>query len=208
MNPPPPGSVRIIAGHWRGSKLPVPASPGLRPTSDRVRETVFNWLQPMLPGAQVLDLFAGSGALGFEAASRGAARVVLVERDAALARNLCASAERLKASQVQVRQADALAWLQGPPEGGFHLVFLDPPFDAGLWEPAAAAVLPWLAPGALVYVERPPGPGPALPAGWQLHREGQTRDVHYALFRAGGGPGPESAATLRGDPHPQGNSSA
>lgn len=203
MNPTPPGSVRIIAGHLRGSKLPVPASPGLRPTGDRVRETVFNWLQPMLPGARVLDLFAGTGALGFEAASRGAARVLLVERDAGLAQGLRASVERLKVAQAQVIQGDALAWLQGPPEGQFQIALLDPPFGSGLWEATAAALGPWLAPGALVYVEKPLGLELALPAHWRLHREGQTRDVHFALFHAGDGPGPESAATLPGEPNPQ-----
>lgn len=208
MKPRPPGAVRIIAGQLRGSRLPVPDHPGLRPTSDRVRETVFNWLQPALPGSRVLDLFAGTGALGFEAASRGAGKVVLVERDAALAQALLASALRLKASQVQVVPADALAWLQRAAEARFDLVFLDPPFAAGLWESAAARLEPWLAPGALVYVECPRATPLALPADWRLHRQGQTRDVDFALFRPGDGAGPESTATLHGEPNPQGKPSA
>lgn len=182
----PPGSVRIIAGSLRGSKLPVPDRPGLRPTSDRVRETLFNWLQHELPGARVLDLFAGTGALGFEAASRGAAEVVLVERDPDLARSLREQAARLNTEGVRVVAEDALAWLGRSPGQAFDLVFLDPPFAASLWQPAAAALAPWLAPGALIYVESPRNVTPSLPQEWTLHREGQTRDVAYALHRAGG----------------------
>lgn len=181
----PPGSVRIIAGSLRGSKLPVPDRPGLRPTSERVRETLFNWLQPWMHGARVLDLFAGTGALGFEAASRGAAEVLLVERDPDLARSLREQATRLKVDQVKVLAEDGLAWLGRSPAQVFDLVFLDPPFAAGLWEPAAAALAPWLAPSALIYVECPRNVAPALPPGWTLHREGHTRDVHFALHRAG-----------------------
>ncbi len=208
MNPRAPGAVRIIAGHLRGSKLPVPDHPGLRPTSDRVRETVFNWLQPMVSGAHVLDLFAGTGALGFEAASRGAGKVVLLERDAALAQGLRASVDRLKTAQVQVVTGDALAWLQRPAEHCFNLVFLDPPFAAGLWQAAAAALGPWLAPGALIYVENPRATPLVLPPDWRLHREGHTRDVRFALFQVGYSAGAESAATLHGESNPQGNPSA
>lgn len=205
MNPRPPGTVRIIAGQLRGSKLPVPDRPGLRPTSDRVRETLFNWLQPKLPGARVLDLFAGTGALGFEAASRGAAAVRLVERDPGLAQGLRDSAARLKATRVAVDTADALAWLRRSPDQAFDLVFLDPPFEAGLWESAAAALGPWLAPGAWIYVETPQNVAPSLPPGWLPHREGRTREVRYALLRAEGGPAPDSAATLQAESTPQGD---
>jgi 16S rRNA (guanine966-N2)-methyltransferase len=185
MKTPPPGQVRIIAGQLRGSKLPVADRPGLRPTSDRVRETLFNWLQTMLPGARVLDLFAGTGALGFEAASRGAAEVVLVERDPALADSLRAQAQRLKVDALRVHTADALAWLRNEPARPFDLVFLDPPFDAGLGTPAAAALAPWLAPSAWIYVESAVAAMPELPADWQPHRSGKTRDVAYGLFRTG-----------------------
>lgn len=204
MNPRPPGSVRIIAGQLRGSKLAVADRPGLRPSSDRVRETLFNWLQGVTPGARALDLFAGTGALGFEAASRGAARVLLVERDPALAESLRANAQRLKVDAVRVEAADALAWLQRAPTEAFDLVFLDPPFDASLWEPALARLAPWLAPGAWIYVESPLKMQPSVPAGWRLHREGQTREVRFALFQSGNGRGQASAATLAGDSHPQG----
>lgn len=205
MNPRPPGTVRIIAGQLRGSKLPVPDRPGLRPTSDRVRESLFNWLQPKLAGARVLDLFAGTGALGFEAASRGAALVRLVERDPGLAQGLRDSAARLKAAAVAVDTADALTWLQRAPDQAFDLVFLDPPFEAGLWAAAAAALGPWLAPGAWIYVESPQNVVPSLPPGWLPHREGRTREVRYALLRAEGGPLPESAATLQAESTPQGD---
>lgn len=204
MNPRPPGSVRIIAGHLRGSKLAVADRPGLRPSSDRVRETLFNWLQATTPGARVLDLFAGTGALGFEAASRGAAGVLMVERDPALAEALRANAARLKVASARVEVADALAWLRRPPGEAFDLVFVDPPFDAGLWAEALERLGPWLAPGAWIYVESPANVTPDVPAGWRLHREGRTREVRFALFQAGNGRGPASAATLAGDSTPQG----
>jgi len=203
MNQRPPGFVRIIAGHLRGSKLPVPDRPGLRPSSDRVRETLFNWLQAKVPGARVLDLFAGTGALGFEAASRGAAAVVLVERDPGLAQALRDSQARFKLDGLQVLQADALAWLSGPPSDRFDLVFLDPPFDGTLWEPAAHRLAPWLAPGAWIYVESPHKLQASWPAGWRLHREGRTREVRSTLFQSGNGQAPETADTLHAQPNPQ-----
>ena len=185
-NPPVarPGSVRIIAGQWRGTRLPVPDRPGLRPTSDRVRETLFNWLQPVLPGARVLDLFAGSGALGLEAASRGAASVQLLEADPQLAQALADAVSRLDATeQVQVHRGDALAWLRTTNESGFDIAFVDPPFDADLW-PAVLELLPArLAAGAWLYLESPAGHAPALSAEWALHRESGTREVRYALYR-------------------------
>jgi 16S rRNA (guanine966-N2)-methyltransferase len=191
------GNIRIIGGHWRGTKLGVPDSPGLRPSSDRVRETLFNWLMPKLPGARVLDLFAGTGALGLEAMSRGAAQAVLVERDPALARNLRETVERLAAQQdAQVVAQDALAWLVTAPAGSFDIAFLDPPFAEGLWEKALIALRPALAAGAWIYVEAPAGLAPPVPADWALHREGRTREVRFALYRALDGHG---ADTLRSD---------
>ena len=177
-----PGQVRIIAGSLRGSKLPVPPHGGVRPTSDRVRETVFNWLQMKISGRRALDLFAGTGALGFEAASRGAAEVVMVERDATLAAELRGSAGRLMCCNVTVVSGDVLAWLGARRSGRFDLVFLDPPFDSGLWDAAAAALAPWLADEAWIYVERSHTVVFAAPTGWRLHREGKTREVHYALY--------------------------
>ena len=181
-----PGSVRIIAGRWRGTRLPVPDAPGLRPTSDRVRETLFNWLQPVLPGARVLDLFAGTGALGLEAASRGAARVQLVEADARLAQTLAATAARLDPDgRVAVRQGDALAFLREDAGAPWDIAFVDPPFAAGLWPAVLAALPARLAADAWLYLESPAGHAPALPSDWALHREGGTRDVRYALYRRG-----------------------
>jgi len=183
-----PGFVRVIGGRWRGTRLPVPDKPGLRPTSDRVRETLFNWLLPVLPGARVLDLFAGSGALGLEAVSRGAASARLVEADPQLAQGLEAAAAKLDATaQVRVHRGDALAWLRNGDghavESGFDLAFVDPPFDANLW-PAVLELLPArLAPDAWLYLESPTGHTPALAAEWALHRESGTREVRYALYR-------------------------
>ena len=182
----PTGTVRIIGGHWRGTRLSVPQSPGLRPTSDRVRETLFNWLMPVLPGARVLDLFAGSGSLGLEALSRGAASVQLVEADAQLASNLKNLGVRLDAAnQLGVHAGDALAWLRGAPEGMFDIAFVDPPFDAGLWEPVLALLPARMAGQAWIYVESPSASMPVLPVEWVLHRESHTRDVRYALYRRG-----------------------
>jgi 16S rRNA (guanine966-N2)-methyltransferase len=178
-----PGNIRIIGGRWRGTRLAVADAPGLRPTSDRVRETLFNWLMPMLPGARVLDLFAGSGALGLEAVSRGANGALLVERDPALAQSLRQACERLQAEAVQVIQADALQWLRVPVHGRFDLVFLDPPFDAGLWREALASLPPWLADDAWLYLESPAAAGVTPGPDWSLHREGRTREARHALYR-------------------------
>ena len=191
----PAGHVRVIAGSLRGSKLPVADSPGLRPTGDRARETLFNWLQGQVEGRQVVDLFAGSGALGFEAASRGAASVLLLERDARLAASLRDTAQRLKAASISVECADALAWLGRPPQPRFELAFLDPPFEAGLHAAAARALQPWLAPRAWVYVELAKLTEFSPPQGWTLHREGATREARHLLFRAESTAG---AGTLEG----------
>ena len=183
-NAPGAGQVRLIGGRWRGSKLAVADAPGLRPTSDRVRETLFNWLQPTLPGARVLDLFAGSGALGLEALSRGAASAVLVERDPALAASLLATTRRLPGGEAAtVVQAEALGWLPAQPRASFDLAFVDPPFAAGLHDQVLAALAPVLAEHAWLYVESALAERPTTPSGWCLHREGRTREVRYALYR-------------------------
>ncbi|HYG05308.1 MAG TPA: 16S rRNA (guanine(966)-N(2))-methyltransferase RsmD [Stenotrophomonas sp.] len=184
------GQVRIIGGRWRNTRLPVPDLPGLRPTSDRVRETLFNWLMPRLPGARVLDLFAGSGALGLEAVSRGAASACLVERDPDLAARLREQVARLgAAAQVDVVQDDALRWLARAPGQRFDIAFVDPPFAAGLWNQVLAALPAQLADDAWLYLEAPHDAVPAVAPEWMLHRDGATRDVRYALYR-------RAAATL------------
>ncbi len=180
-----PGVVRIIGGDWRGTRLPVADREGLRPTADRVRETLFNWLQPVLPGARVLDLFAGTGALGLEAVSRGAREAVLVERDPQLAEGLRQLAARLPGGErVQVVCADALAWLRTTP-GGFDLAFVDPPFAGDLWDPALAALDSRMPEEAWLYVESPVEFSPMPAPIWRPHREGRTREVRYALYRRG-----------------------
>ncbi|WP_242108527.1 16S rRNA (guanine(966)-N(2))-methyltransferase RsmD [Luteimonas aquatica] len=193
-----PGSVRIIGGRWRGTRLPVADAPGLRPTSDRARETLFNWLQPMLPGARALDLFAGSGALGLEALSRGAREALLVERDPTLASALRENVERLRAGDVaRVAQADALALLRTPLQGRFDLVFLDPPFADGLWREALALLPPWLADEAWLYLESPADQAVEAGPEWRLHREGGSREARHALYRWRGG-GADTLARIPG----------
>ena len=179
-----PGRVRIIGGSLRNSRLDVPDLPGLRPTPERVRETLFNWLAPVIDGARCLDLCAGTGALGIEALSRGAAGVQFVERDARAAQALRANLARLKADAGQVVVLDAGLFLRDMAQP-YDLVFLDPPFVLELW-PALARQLEqggWLAAQGWVYVESPRGLVPALPPNWQLHREGQAGEVRFALYR-------------------------
>jgi 16S rRNA (guanine(966)-N(2))-methyltransferase RsmD len=180
-------AVRIVGGQWKRSKLAVLDKPGLRPTPDRVRETLFNWLGQDLSGWRCLDAFAGSGALGFECGSRGAAEVVLLERDAELVRALRAAQQRLQASQLRIEQADALAWMGRAGPSRFHLVCLDPPFDAGLFEPALRAARPLLCDGGVLYLEAPqPWDDAALaPLGYGLLRHGRAGAVHYHLLRPG-----------------------
>jgi 16S rRNA (guanine966-N2)-methyltransferase len=175
--------VRIIGGQWKRSKLPVADRPGLRPTPDRVRETLFNWLGQDLSGWRVLDAFAGSGALGFEAASRGAAQALLLERDAQLARSLDASRLRLKAETLRVECSDAIAWMRRAAPAQFELVLLDPPFDAGLFEPALQAAVPLLVQGGLIYLEAPEPLQPAAELGLEVLRSARAGQVHYQLFR-------------------------
>ncbi len=199
-----PARVRIIGGTWRRRWLPVAPVPGLRPSADAQRETLFNWLQPLLPGARVLDLFAGTGALGLEAASRGAGSVLLVEKSPVAAEQLEANLRLLGADGVTVRRADALRLLAQGPEAAdltaFDIVFVDPPFGKGL----TASVLEglrgggWLASGARVYVEQESGL-PA-PADWEILRErtgGQAHGMLLTVPRDSGSDGtPESATRL------------
>lgn len=179
--------VRIIGGAWRRRWLPVASVPGLRPSADAQRETLFNWLQPRLPGARVLDLFAGTGALGLEAASRGAASVLLVERNPVAARQLEVNCRALDATQVTVRRDDALRLLAAGcheiGRGRFDIVFADPPFGRGMTVPVLEQLLDggWLAPDARVYVEQENALD--APLGWDILRErvcGQARGLLLA----------------------------
>ena len=171
--------MRIIGGAWRSRLIAFPLKKDLRPTPDRVRETLFNWLGQDLTGAACLDLFAGSGALGFEAASRGARRVVMVEHDPATVRSLAAAREALGARAVELVRADALEFLRGD-EGVYDVVFLDPPFAADYW-PRLEPLLPArLAPQGLVYHEsaRYPDTSPE----WDVRRRGKAGKSSYQLL--------------------------
>ena len=174
--------VRIIAGKWRSRIVRFPAAAQLRPTPDRVRETLFNWLGQRLDGLACLDLFAGSGALGFEALSRGAGRVVMVESDRAIAQGLRESARELGAGDVQVVHGEALAWLARPGER-FDLAFVDPPYASELAAAALARLPARLNAGARVYVE---SAAPlVLEAPWRALREDRAGAVRYALYELG-----------------------
>jgi len=174
------GRVRIVGGAWRSRLIGVPSRPGLRPTPDRVRETLFNWLGQDLAGLSCLDLFAGSGALGFEAASRGAARVVMLESDRATIATLRASRAALDAAQVEIVAGDAFAFLAASKER-FDLVFLDPPFRQNALSAVLEALPPRLSPGARVYLEAAtPLPVPAL---WRELRRKRAGQVNYQLLQ-------------------------
>ncbi|HEX9685097.1 MAG TPA: 16S rRNA (guanine(966)-N(2))-methyltransferase RsmD [Burkholderiales bacterium] len=172
--------VRIIGGAWRSRLIAFPSRPDLRPTPDRVRETLFNWLGQDLTGRTCLDLFAGSGALGFEAAARGAARVVMVERDPLVVRALTASRAALDAAVVEIQRADALEFLRAGRDV-YDVVFVDPPYRSDLWSRVAPLLPRRLAPGALVYLERAGRAGP-LP-GWEVWKHGRAGQVAYQLLR-------------------------
>ena len=176
----PAGRVRIIGGRWRSRLIDVPARPDLRPTPDRARETLFNWLGQRLDGWACLDLYAGSGALGFEAASRGAARVVMVEADRAVLATLRRSRERLQAEQVEIVAGDAPEYLARPGER-FDVVFLDPPFRQNAL-PALLSKLPRrLRPGARVYLEAADAVQAAAP--WRELKRGRAGQVSYQLLQ-------------------------
>lgn len=186
--------LRIIGGTWRGRRFRFADVPDIRPTPDRVRETLFNWLGSRVIGARCLDLFAGSGALGLEALSRGASSVVLVEQNAIAARAIAELLSELKAQGAQLDREDAFRFLQRPATP-FDIVFLDPPFTAGILTTAAERLErgEWLAPDALIYVESAARePLPALPATWQQLKAKQAGEVGYHLFaRAVRGAEPE-----------------
>jgi len=179
------GQIRIIGGRWRKSPIAVPALPGLRPTPDRVRETLFNWLGQDLSGWRCVDAFAGTGALGLEAASRGAAHVLALEQAPALVRSLQATVQRLQADAVQVQSANAWQALAGLPAASFDLVFLDPPFDAPDVTPALQAAVRLVPVGGWVYLEAPqPWAAPALQDwGLALYRQLKAGAVHAHLLQ-------------------------
>jgi 16S rRNA (guanine966-N2)-methyltransferase len=184
-----PNELRIIGGRWRGRRLRFPDAAGLRPTPDRVRETLFNWLSPVLPGARCLDLFAGSGVLGLEALSRGAATAVLVDKHSAVVAQLRATVALLGADQADVLWADALPFLQGEEWRGAHdIVFVDPPYRLDLLEPCCSLLEQrgWLADRAYIYLESPSqGALPLLPPRWRIVRSDTAGEVAYRLALRG-----------------------
>ena len=178
------GEVRIIGGQWKRTRLPVLDKPGLRPTPDRVRETLFNWLGQDLTGWRCLDAFAGTGALGFEAASRGAASVVLVEGDAALAAQLETLRQRLHTSAVRVQRGDGVAALRQCAPASMHLLLIDPPFGGELFAPALQAAAQAVAPDGFIYLEAPAAwtQEQLGPLGLALHRHLKAGAVHAHLL--------------------------
>lgn len=181
--------VRIIGGEWRSRRLNFPDVQGLRPTPDRVRETLFNWLQNVTPSARCLDLFSGSGALSFEALSRGASQATLVDASSQACRALQANLNLLKAQNAAVCESDALVWLESQPRdmsAPFDLVFVDPPFRKGLIKPIAELLESrnLLADQAFIYIEAERELGAlTVPDSWQLHREKHAGQVSYRLYQ-------------------------
>jgi 16S rRNA (guanine966-N2)-methyltransferase len=177
--------LRIIGGRWRGRKLTFPEIEGLRPTGDRIRETLFNWLAPDIQGARVLDLFAGSGALGLEALSRGAEMAVLIEKHPQAAANLVNHLKTLSAGNAKIISTDSLQFLrQGNSSPAYNLVFIDPPFTVELWEPVAELLnqSQWLAADAYIYVETPREATWQAPENWSLYRDKLAGQVRYRLY--------------------------
>ena len=181
---PLPKEVRIIGGQWKRTKLPVADKPGLRPTPDRVRETLFNWLGQDLNGWRCIDVFAGTGALGLEAASRGAAQVLLVEQDPGLVAQLRAMQQKLSAHSVSIQRANGLSVLRQQPPASVDLVFLDPPFDAKLYDTALKAAAPAISGDGFIYLEAPDAWDDARlePYGLALQRHLRAGAVHAHLL--------------------------
>ena len=177
------GSVRIIGGQWRGRKLLVHTSDGLRPTGDRVRETLFNWLTADLHDARCLDLFAGSGALGFEALSHGASQVTMLELNPTIAKQLSANKQLLNSDSASIENTDCLQWLHQYQGDAFTIVFVDPPFSAQLWDEILIALASSTAvnSASYIYIEYPKNHIICLPAGWQWHRQKTAGNASFGL---------------------------
>ncbi len=181
----PSGSIRIIAGKHRGRKLPVLHTEGLRPTTDRVKETLFNWLMPYLNQSHCLDCFSGAGSLGFEAQSRFAAKVTLVELDRSAAQQLKQNKALLNADNIEIYHTSILDFLSQPPVNRFELVFVDPPFRKGLVQQTIELLQNgWLSDNALIYIEMErENHQLTLPANWSLLKEKTAGQVSYRLYR-------------------------
>ncbi|WP_448567760.1 16S rRNA (guanine(966)-N(2))-methyltransferase RsmD [Thalassotalea ganghwensis] len=179
------GAIRVIAGKYRGRKLPVLMSEGLRPTTDRVKETLFNWLMPYIQDTCCLDCFAGAGSLGFEALSRGAKDVTLLEFDQQVAKQLDQNKQRLEATNCKVIQTNTLAYLSQPADQHYDIVFIDPPFRKQYVEQTCQLInAGWLAPDALIYVEMENEPCQwVAPNNWTLIKEKNAGQVSYRLYQ-------------------------
>ena len=187
-----PGRLRIVAGNWRSRLLEIADVPGLRPTPERVRETLFNWLAPTIRASRCLDLFAGTGALGFEALSRGSRQVVFVEKSRRAAQAIEDNVKVLDAKGALVANTDATKFLLDAEPASFDIIFLDPPFADDLLADLCRLIdeRGLLAPHGSVYLEQDKGrPEPVLPAGWSTTRSKTAGQVRYALVEAGEQPG-------------------
>lgn len=180
-----PAKLRIIAGHWRGRLLPIPDVDGLRPTGSRIRETLFNWLTPHLTGSRCLDLFAGSGALGFEALSRGATHCTMIEQNPLAAEQLRANLQMLGAQSATIVQDDALSFLRQAPTQRYDVTFVDPPFSSNLWSDAIRLLEggEWLSDNAFIYVETPARHPIEAATGWQLYRQKKAGQICFSVYR-------------------------
>jgi 16S rRNA (guanine966-N2)-methyltransferase len=186
----PKQQLRIIGGQWRGRKLVIAEVDGLRPTGDRIRETLFNWLMGEIPDSHCLDLFSGSGALGLECLSRGAREVTLLEKHPTAIKQLGLHCQTLSAKNANVIETDALTWLASHTLAAqsIDIVFIDPPFSANIWQQTIAQLNQsgLLKEGALIYIETPKGVAIATPEHWFLHKEKHAGQVSYRLFRLEG----------------------
>jgi len=178
--------LRIIGGQWRGRKLPIVDAEGLRPTSDRIRETLFNWLAPNINKSTCLDLFAGSGVLGLECLSRGALSATLIENNTITAKQLTQNGKTLGAINLDIIKGDAQYWLQNPSlnKGSVDIVFIDPPFAYDLWDDTIDLLVQsrLLANDALIYIESPKGKAYKVPPEWESLKRKTAGDVDYTLF--------------------------
>lgn len=178
------GRVRIIGGEWRSRVIPVPAGVELRPTTDRIRETLFNWLMPHIAHAHCLDVCSGSGILAFESLSRGAAHVTLIDNEPQVVRHLQQQAQLFQTSQADILCADVVQWLSQPATTQFNIAFIDPPFASDLWLPICTQLEKngWLAPEALIYLEMPAQQQPNLPSHWKPCKQKRAGNVRYELW--------------------------